>query len=144
MQPSPFQRPPRRLLAEMNVVPYIDVMLVLVVIFMITAPMLTEGLKVELPEATADTIDLNDVQPLIITVKQDGSYWLKQGDKADEQLALPDLIQTLRAYSQQQPDSQMLLNGDKHVDYGKVIALMAALQQAGLTKIGLLTESPTP
>ncbi|HEX5276635.1 MAG TPA: protein TolR [Fluviicoccus sp.] len=144
MEPSPFERPRRRLMSDMNVVPYIDVMLVLVVIFMVTAPMLTQGLKVELPEAAADTINIDSEEPVVITVKSDGGYWLKQGSKADKRLTLEDMIQALHAVEQAQPKAQILLNADARVDYGKVVKLMAALQQAGLTRVGLLTDSPEP
>ncbi|MDO8329280.1 MAG: protein TolR [Fluviicoccus sp.] len=142
MEQSPFHRPARRLMSDMNVVPYIDVMLVLVVIFMITAPMLTQGLKVELPEAAADTINIDSEDPVVITIKADGSYWLKQGSGKDKRLKLDDMIQALKAVEQSQPKAQILLNGDTHVDYGRVVKLMAALQQAGLTRVGLLTVSP--
>ncbi len=144
MEPSPFERPRRRLMSDMNVVPYIDVMLVLVVIFMVTAPMLTQGLKVELPEAAADTLNIDSEDPVVITVKADGGYWLKQGSKADKRLSLDDMIQALHAVEQAQPKAQILLNADARVDYGKVVKLMAALQQAGLTRVGLLTDSPEP
>ena len=142
MEQSPFQRPKRRLMSEMNVVPYIDVMLVLVVIFMVTAPMLTEGLKVELPEVAADTLNVDSTDTMIVTVKQDGSYWLKQGDHPDKRMALEDLIDSLQVMAAKQPDAPILLNGDKRVDYGKVVALMASLQKAGLVKVGLLTDAP--
>ena len=80
---SAFRRARRKPVAEMNVVPYIDVMLVLLVIFMVTAPMLTAGVKVELPKAVADNLALKNRDPLIISVKADGSYWLKQGSRND-------------------------------------------------------------
>jgi biopolymer transport protein TolR len=144
MEPSPFQRPVRRLMSDMNVVPYIDVMLVLVVIFMVTAPMLTQGLKVELPEAAADTINIDSEDPVVITIKADGGYWLKQGSGKDKAMKLPEIIQTLKAVEQANPKTQILLNGDSRVDYGKVVKLMAALQQAGLTRVGLLTVTPAP
>ena len=139
---GPFHRPKRRLMAEMNVVPYIDVMLVLVVIFMVTAPMLTEGLKVELPEVAADTLNVDSPDTMIITVKADGSYWLKQGDRPDKRMGLTDLIDSLQVMSAKQPDAPILLNGDKRVDYGKVVTLMASLQKAGLVKVGLMTDAP--
>lgn len=144
MEQGPFQRPPRRLLADMNVVPYIDVMLVLVVIFMVTAPMLTEGLKVELPDASAEALNVNDEQPVIITVRRSGDYWLKQGDTADKPMSRELLLQTLQDIASREPHKQILLNGDRHVDYGQVVQLMATLQQAGLTQVGLLTETPEP
>ena len=142
MEQSPFERKRRHLLAEMNVVPYIDVMLVLLVIFMVTAPMLTQGIKVELPEISSDSINVDSAEPMIVSIKANGSYWLKQGDKADKAMKLPDLMQTLQAVQQTQPKMQVLLNGDKNVPYGEVVKLMASLQQANILRVGLLTETP--
>lgn len=143
MEHSPFERKRRHLLAEMNVVPYIDVMLVLLVIFMVTAPMLTQGIKVELPEISSDSINVDSAEPMIVSIKRNGDYWLKQGDKADKQMKLADLTQTLQAVQQKQPKMQVLLNGDKNVPYGDVVKLMAALQQANVLRVGLLTETPS-
>ena len=143
MENSPFERKRRHLLAEMNVVPYIDVMLVLLVIFMVTAPMLTQGIKVELPEISSDSINIDSAEPMIVSIKRNGDYWLKQGDKPDKQMKLANLTQTLQAVQQTQPKMQVLLNGDKNVPYGDVVKLMAALQQANILRVGLLTETPT-
>ena len=143
MEQSPFERKRRHLLAEMNVVPYIDVMLVLLVIFMVTAPMLTQGIKVELPEISSDSINVDSAEPMIVSIKRNGDYWLKQGDKPDQQMKLADLTQTLQAVQQKQPKMQVLLNGDKNVPYGDVVKLMAALQQANVLRVGLLTETPS-
>lgn len=142
MENSPFQRKRRNLMAEMNVVPYIDVMLVLLVIFMVTAPMLTQGVKVELPEVASDSINVDNAEPIIISIKANGSYWLKQGDKADKRMQLPALTQALQAIQQKQPKVQILLNGDTKVPYGEVVKLMATLQQANILRVGLLTETP--
>ena len=143
MENSPFERKRRHLLAEMNVVPYIDVMLVLLVIFMVTAPMLTQGIKVELPEIASDSMSVDSAEPMIISIKANGSYWLKQGDKPDKEMKLADLTQTLQAVQQSQPKMQVLLNGDKNVPYGEVVKLMASLQQAHILRVGLLTENPS-
>lgn len=140
MEQSPFQRPKRHLLAEMNVVPYIDVMLVLLVIFMITAPMLTQGLKVELPKVASEAIQMDSQQPIIVSIKADGSYWLKQGDDDDQTMPLTDITQALLAVQQRQPNLQVLINGDTQVPYGEVVKLMASLQQAQIVRVGLLTE----
>ena len=140
MEQSPFQRPKRHLLAEMNVVPYIDVMLVLLVIFMITAPMLTQGLKIELPKVASEAIQMDSQQPIIVSIKADGSYWLKQGDDDDQTMPLTDITQALLAVQQQQPNLQVLINGDTQVPYGEVVKLMASLQQAQIVRVGLLTE----
>ncbi len=143
MEQSPFERKRRHLLAEMNVVPYIDVMLVLLVIFMVTAPMLTQGIKVELPEISSDSINVDSAEPMIVSIKRNGDYWLKQGDKPDQQMKLADLTQTLQAVQQKHPKMQVLLNGDKNVPYGDVVKLMASLQQANILRVGLLTETPS-
>ena len=143
METSPFERKRRHLLAEMNVVPYIDVMLVLLVIFKVTAPMLTQGIKVELPEISSDSINVDSAEPMIVSIKRNGDYWLKQGDKPDKQMKLADLTQTLQAVQQTQPKMQVLLNGDKNVPYGDVVKLMASLQQANILRVGLLTETPS-
>lgn len=142
MEQSPFQRPKRHLLAEMNVVPYIDVMLVLLVIFMITAPMLTQGVKVELPKVTSETIQVNSEEPVVVSIKADGSYWLKQGKNDNQSMALDELTSHLLTAQQQQPNLQVLINGDTQVPYGEVVKLMAALQKAQIIRVGLLTEPP--
>jgi len=142
MEQSPFQRPKRHLLAEMNVVPYIDVMLVLLVIFMITAPMLTQGVKVELPKVASETIQVNSEEPIVVSIKADGSYWLKQGKNDNQSMALDELSTHLLAVQQQQPNLQVLINGDTQVPYGEVVKLMAALQKAQIIRVGLLTEPP--
>ncbi len=140
---SSFRRPRKKPMAEMNVVPYIDVMLVLLVIFMITAPMLTQGIEVDLPEAEADALSLKDQQPLIVTVKADGSFWLQSDPKTRYPVShqnLPSEIRALR--SARGVDVPVLVNGDSHVDYGRVIELMSSLQQGGVKQVGLLTELP--
>jgi len=142
MEQSPFQRPKRHLLAEMNVVPYIDVMLVLLVIFMITAPMLTQGVKVELPKVASETIQVNSEEPVVVSIKADGSYWLKQGKNDNQSMALDELTSHLLTAQQQQPNLQVLINGDTQVPYGEVVKLMAALQKAQIIRVGLLTEPP--
>ncbi|HRH92415.1 MAG TPA: protein TolR [Agitococcus sp.] len=142
MEQSPFQRPKRHLLAEMNVVPYIDVMLVLLVIFMITAPMLTQGVKVELPKVASETIQVNSEEPVVVSIKADGSYWLKQGKDDNQSMALDESTSHLLTAQQQQPNLQVLINGDTQVPYGEVVKLMAALQKAQIIRVGLLTEPP--
>lgn len=142
MEQSPFQRPKRHLLAEMNVVPYIDVMLVLLVIFMITAPMLTQGVKVELPKVTSETIQVNSEEPVVVSIKADGSYWLKQDKNDNQNMALDELTSHLLTAQQQQANLQVLINGDTQVPYGEVVKLMAALQKAQIIRVGLLTEPP--
>lgn len=136
-----FRRERKKPVAEMNVVPYIDVMLVLLVIFMVTAPMLTQGLSVELPKAVTDNLTLKNRDPVVISVKADGSYWFKQGNAADRRVARDDLADTVKSALQKSPEAPVLVNGDRRVNYGVVITLMANLQQAGVPNVGLLTQA---
>ncbi|MFZ5560511.1 MAG: protein TolR [Pseudomonadota bacterium] len=138
-----FRRERRKPVAEMNVVPYIDVMLVLLVIFMVTAPMLTQGVKVELPKAVTDNLTLKNRDPLIISIKQDGSYWLKQGAKDDRRVSREALRASLKEALLVTPEAPVLVNGDSRVNYGTVITLMASLQKAGVPNVGLLTQAET-
>ena len=132
-----FRRKRKAPMSEMNVVPYIDVMLVLLVIFMVTAPMLTQGIEVNLPEASSDTLSVRDQTPLIVSVTVNGSYSLQDGDRQITVTlsSLPDEIRARR--SDEHSDVPVLVNG-----YGKVVELMAALQAAGVKQVGLLTEPP--
>lgn len=136
-----FRRERKKPVAEMNVVPYIDVMLVLLVIFMVTAPMLTQGLSVELPKAVTDNLTLKNRDPVVISVKADGSYWFKQGNAADRRVSRDDLADTVKNALQKSPEAPVLVNGDRRVNYGVVITLMANLQQAGVPNVGLLTQA---
>ena len=140
MEQSPFQRPRRHLMAEMNVVPYIDVMLVLLVIFMISAHMLTQGLKVELPKVDSEAMQVDSQEPIVVTIKADGSYWLKQDKNDSSPILLEQLTESLLVHQQKNPELQVLINGDTQVPYGEVVKLMAALQQAQILRVGLLTE----
>jgi biopolymer transport protein TolR len=140
MDRSQFSRKRRKPVAEMNVVPYIDVMLVLLVIFMITAPMLTQGLEVDLPTATADTMTLKEKDPIVVSIKHDGSYWIKSGQDADVRVSLDTIADDVHQAQASHPDVPVLINGDRHVNYGIVVQLMARLQQAGTANVGLLTD----
>ena len=126
--------------AEMNVVPYIDVMLVLLVIFMITAPMLTQGLKVELPKVDSEAMQVDSQEPIVITIKADGSYWLKEDKNDSSPVLLEQLTESLLVHQQKNPELQVLINGDTQVPYGEVVKLMASLQKAQILRVGLLTE----
>lgn len=144
MQGSPFGRIKKPLKSDMNVVPYIDVMLVLLVIFMVTAPMITSGITVDLPQAKSTPFQ-SETQPAIVTVKSDGEYLLKFGNDVN-QIALDELKTRLaEAQSdaeQKQQKLMVLVNGDENVAYGKVVGLMSTLQEAGLSQVGLLTDQP--
>lgn len=132
----------RRFASEINVVPYIDVMLVLLVIFMVTAPLLTQGVKVELPKASAKPIEQQQDEPLIVSLKADGSLYVNLGAKNEKPIALNALKSQIGKVLRQKPDTQVLVWGDKKVPYGEVVALMSALQSAGAESVGLVTENP--
>ena len=135
----------RRPIAEMNVVPYIDVMLVLMVIFMITAPVLTQGVKVDLPKvATQPMKSPKKEEPLIVSIKKSGEYILERGRSEDKAASLEYVQKYVAKILKQQPATDVLVRGDENVMYGKVIALMAALQGAGAASVGLVTDAPEP
>lgn len=133
----------RKLASEINVVPYIDVMLVLLVIFMVTAPLLMQGVKVELPQAPSKPIDNKDDEPLIVSVKQDGSYYLNIHSNPKQALPLNDIKLKVAAVMRNKPNTPVLVWGDAAVNYGVVVSLMSELQAAGVPDVGLVTEPPT-
>ena len=136
------QRIRKRPMAEINVVPYIDVMLVMLVIFMITAPLLTQGVKVDLPEAAAQPMDDSDQEPLVVSVDVSGNLFLNVGEAPDAPVAADALVQTVAAVLRRQPQKSVLVRGDHAVDYGVVVSAMVLLQQAGAPNVGLVTEPP--
>jgi biopolymer transport protein TolR len=130
-----------RPMAEINVVPYIDVMLVLLIIFMVTAPMLMQGVKVELPQADTEPVEDQDSEPLIVSVDAGGQLFLNLGD--DKQvLELATVRERVAAVMRRSPEKPVLVWGDQAVAYGRVVTVMAALQEAGAPSVGLVTESP--
>lgn len=133
-------RKTRKLNAEINVVPYIDVMMVLLVIFMITAPMLTQGVQVELPKAAAEPVDDKDKEPVIITVNAEQQYFIDVGGDPEEPLDAETVSDRVRKILTANQDKMLLVRGDKNVDYNAVVQLMVLLQQAGAGTVGLVTE----
>ncbi|KPK53455.1 MAG: protein TolR [Thiotrichales bacterium SG8_50] len=127
----------RKPMSEINVVPYIDVMLVLLVIFIITAPLLSQGVKVDLPEAAAKPVDPSKLETLVVTVDKSGNYFLD--DRPIEASALQKKVTTILA---QQPQTPVLIRGDRQVPYGTVVQAMVLLQQSGAGSVGLITEPP--
>jgi biopolymer transport protein TolR len=134
----------RRLMGEINVVPYIDVMLVLLIIFMITAPLLTQGVKVDLPKAAAEPIEAQRLQPLVLSVDRAGRLYLNVGD--NPQGALDDDTAAARATAVlgREPETPVLVKADSAVAYGRVVQAMVLLQHAGARKIGFITEPLPP
>ncbi len=133
----------KKQMSEINVVPYIDVMLVLLIIFMVTAPMLTQGVKVELPQVTSDPIEAEQNQePLIVSVDSNGAYYMELGGNPGAPLDLAELQAQVGKIVQQNPQVKVLVRGDRHAEYGVVVNLMAAMQGAGVQAVGLITENP--
>ncbi len=130
----------RKLNAEINVVPYIDVMMVLLVIFMITAPMLTQGVNVELPQASADPVDTQDNEPVIVTVDKQGLFYIDIGGDATESISAEVVHERMSKILSSNPKKLVLVRGDKGVDYETVVRLMTLLQDAGAPSVGLVTE----
>ena len=129
-------------MAEINVVPYIDVTLVLLIIFMVTAPLLQTGVEVELPQAAAKTLAPNEPLPLIITIDAGGALLLDTGNQTDTPVAAEDLPGRVQAALASQPGLPVLIRGDQQVAYGRVVTVMAALKQAGVPSVGLMTRPP--
>lgn len=137
---SPNRKMKKKPMAEINVVPYIDVMLVLLVIFMVTAPLLNQGVKVELPQAVSAPIDNKDQDPLIVSIKADGSYYVKLGVDEEQAKPLADITEQVAKIVKLQPTTPILVWGDTNVPYGRVVDLMSRLTQAGAESVGLVTE----
>ena len=133
----------RKLMGEINVLPYIDVMLVLLIIFMITAPLLTQGVQVELPDANAQPIDpelLKDREPLVLSVDRDGRYYLNVGENEDAAIEADEVARRAAAVLARDKGTPVLVKADERVPYGRVVQGMVLLQRAGATKIGFLTD----
>lgn len=136
---TPLQK--RKLMAEINVVPYIDVMLVLLIIFMVTAPLLTQGVKVELPKAGAEPIeDVPNHPPLIVSVDVDGNLYINVGDDEDEPVSGQEIVAQTSRVLRNSADTPILVKADRAVPYGNVVGAMVLLQQAGAENVGFVTD----
>jgi biopolymer transport protein TolR len=133
---------PRRAVAEINVVPYIDVMLVLLVIFMATAPLLMQGVEVDLPKANSTPVSDSDAEPLIVSIDADANLYLNLGASDDQALSIETVRQRVATVLKRNPDKAVMVWGDAAVPYGEVVALMSELQAAGAPSVGLVTEAP--
>jgi biopolymer transport protein TolR len=140
MSPASSNRRGRRLMAEINVVPYIDVMLVLLIIFMVTAPLLTQGIKVDLPKAGAEPLPSEDSKPLILSVDARGNLYLNIGKDEESPLAEEEVIRRVGIVLSRQPKTPVLVKADQSVPYGRVVSGMVLLQQAGAEKVGFITD----
>lgn len=133
----PGARYKRQQISEINVTPMVDVMLVLLVVFMITAPLLTVGVPIDLPKTAASRIVGQD-EPLVVSVAKDGRLYLQ-----DAELALDELIPRLVAITENRREARIFLRGDRAIAYGEVMAVMGAMNQAGFNRVALLTETPS-
>lgn len=136
------RRNKRKQMSDINVVPYIDVMLVLLVVFMVTAPLLMQGVKVELPDAPSKPLEEQDTEPLIVSVKKDGTYYVNLGKENETAVDLDNIAERVGKVLRSKPDTQVLVWGDEGVPYGTVVQMMTMLQGAGARSVGLVTESP--
>ena len=137
--PSPIQK--RKLMGEINVVPYIDVMLVLLIIFMVTAPLLTQGIEVDLPEAAAEPIESepNEV-PIVLSVDAAGNLYINIGDDEDAPQSSQEIVARTAAVLRNRPGAPVLVKADREVPYGNVVGAMVLLQRAGADKVGFVTD----
>ena len=132
----------RRPMSQINVVPFIDVMLVLLIIFMVTAPLLQQGVEVDLPQAQAETMepDPERGEPVVVTVSRDGQMSLNQGPQVNVPLEPRDLGEIVAGLLAQRPNTQVYVRGDRNVDYGRVVDAMVTVQAAGVSRVGLITD----
>ncbi|MET0229548.1 MAG: protein TolR [Rhodanobacteraceae bacterium] len=139
MQQLGRHRKRRKLKAEINVVPYIDVMLVLLIIFMVTAPLLNLGVDIQLPQSKARSIQ-NDKEPAVVSVDKDGHLFLTLGPTKREPIEAQALVAKVSAFVRENPQLTFLVAGDERVDYGRIYQAMVLLQQAGVAKVGLMSQ----
>ncbi|HEX6997971.1 MAG TPA: protein TolR [Gammaproteobacteria bacterium] len=132
----------RRLMGDINVVPYIDVMLVLLIIFMITAPLLTQGISVDLPEAGAEPLDpeLSNNEPLVLSIDRDGLLYLNVGEDVESPVDEQTVVARTAAVIRRNAETPVLVKADRAVPYGRVVTGMVLLQQAGAQKVGFITD----
>lgn len=132
----------RRAIAEINVVPYIDVMLVLLVIFMATAPLLMQGVEVDLPQADSSPVSDSDAEPLIVSIDAQARLYLNLGARDDQALSMETVKQRVATVLKRNPEKAVMVWGDAAVPYGEVVVLMSELQESGAPSVGLVTEAP--
>ncbi len=138
-----MERKKRRLAHEINVVPYIDVMLVLLVIFMITAPLLTQGVEVDLPDAAAEAMEYEaENEPVVLSVDAAGKYYLNRGDNPRAALSDAQIEQIVGSIMKHKPQTPVVVEGDEAVPYARVMYAMVLLQRSGAVKLGFATEAP--
>jgi biopolymer transport protein TolR len=132
----------KRIMGEINIVPYIDVMLVLLVIFMITAPLINQGVEIDLPQAEAESLPPDENRSLVLEVDREGHYFLYLAGDPAEAVTAEDIRMRTAATLQRNPTTTILVRADENVDYGTVVQAMVLLQQGGAPKVGLSTRLP--
>ena len=130
----------RNLISDINVVPYIDIMLVLLVIFMISAPLMVQGIQVNLPQASSEALPVTNNEPLIVSIDKNGELFLETDSTKDKSLSLEELNFSVTKIFESNPNLQVVIRGDGKVQYEKVMTVMAELQMAGATDIGLISK----
>jgi biopolymer transport protein TolR len=130
----------RKIISEINVVPYIDVMLVLLIIFMITAPLITQGVKISLPPAPSEIISPGQYEPIVVSVDSEGNIFIDIGEDPEQPITDQVLINRIAAVMKYRPDTDILVAGDSRSDYGQVVRVMTLIQRAGVKDVGLITE----
>lgn len=130
----------RRSVSEINVVPYIDVMLVLLIIFMVTAPLLKQGVDVDLPTAPANPLDAESPEPIVITVDKRGMMYLNIALKPDDEISAEALVKQVKAALSREPKRPVMVRGDANGPYQNVVATLVLLQQANVGSVGLVTD----
>lgn len=131
----------RKPVSEINVVPYIDVMLVLLIIFMVTAPLISQGVKVDLPKASAEPLPPESKPPIVVSVDREGLYYLSTANDPNAALDVVDLAVMVQAELQVSADRPVVVKGDGEVQYNQVVQLMVLLQKAGVPQVGLMTDN---
>ena len=139
MQTYGRNRKRRKLMAQINVVPYIDVMLVLLIIFMVTAPLLNLGVDIQLPQSAAKAIQ-NDKEPVVVSVNETGQLFLTLGAAKRDPIDADTLVKKISAFVRQNPQVPVMVAGDQRADYGKIYQAMVLLQSAGVPKVGLMSQ----
>lgn len=145
MEPLTKKMASRRAVAEINVVPYIDVMLVLLIIFMVTAPMLVQSVAVDLPEVDSTPTEIDpDDNTIIIAIDATGGLFIEREEDDPKALEQNEIVDYVRKIQKVDPSARVMIRGDQRVPYGVVVTLMGSLQGVGVNNVGLITEAPDP
>ncbi len=131
----------RKPMAEINIVPYIDVTFVLLMVFMITTPMVQTGVDVDLPQADTELVEQKNELPVIVSIDKQGNYFIDIGEQTEEPVDVEVLLSRVAKVLRNKPKTQVYIRGDHSVEYGKVVTVMAALKNAGVPSVGLMTSS---